>query len=111
MTRTPTSLLERRRQPFEPEAWARFVALDSPSIYSWGRRAGPPEQDAADLVQDVFVVLLRVPPTFTYDRRQRLERRLTPGQEGQLEAGRPAMTWMRAGTRSTRNTRSAGPCG
>ena len=31
MTRTPTSLLERLRQPLEPEAWGRFVALYTPS--------------------------------------------------------------------------------
>jgi hypothetical protein len=30
MTSTPVSLLERPRQPFEPEAWARFVALYTP---------------------------------------------------------------------------------
>jgi RNA polymerase sigma-70 factor (ECF subfamily) len=70
MTKTPSSLLERLRQPFEPEAWARFVALYTPLIYSWGRRVGLQDQDAADLVQDVFVTLLRVLPTFAYDRRQ-----------------------------------------
>jgi RNA polymerase sigma-70 factor (ECF subfamily) len=70
MTRTPSSLLERLRQPFEPEAWARFVALYTPLIYAWGRRVGLQEQDAADLVQDVFVTLLQVLPTFAYDRQQ-----------------------------------------
>jgi RNA polymerase sigma-70 factor (ECF subfamily) len=70
MTRTPSSLLERLRQPFEPEAWARFVALYTPLIYSWGRRVGLQEQDAADLVQDVFVTLLQVLPTFAYDLQQ-----------------------------------------
>jgi RNA polymerase sigma-70 factor (ECF subfamily) len=70
MTRTPSSLLERLRQPFEPEAWARFVALYTPLLYSWARRLGLQEQDAADLVQDVFVTLLQVLPTFNYDRQQ-----------------------------------------
>jgi RNA polymerase sigma-70 factor (ECF subfamily) len=74
MTKTPTSLLERLRQPFEPEAWGRFVSLYTPLIYSWGRRAGLQEQDAADLVQDVFVTLLQVLPTFTYDRCQSFRR-------------------------------------
>jgi RNA polymerase sigma-70 factor (ECF subfamily) len=72
MTRTPASLLERLRQPFEPEAWARFVALCTPLIYSWARHLGLQEQDAADLVQDVFVTLLQVLPTFrswTFSRR------------------------------------------
>lgn len=74
MTKTPSSLLERLRQPFEPEAWARFVALYTPLIYSWGRRVGLQEPDAADLVQDVFVILLQVLPTFTYDRHQSFRR-------------------------------------
>jgi RNA polymerase sigma-70 factor (ECF subfamily) len=69
-TRTPSSLLARLRQPFEPEAWARFVALYTPLIYSWARHLGLQEQDAADLVQDVFVTLLQVLPTFNYDRQQ-----------------------------------------
>ncbi len=74
LTRTPTSLLERLRQPFDPEAWSRFVSLYTPLIYSWACRAGLQEQDALDLVQDVFVVLLRVLPTFSYDRDQSFRR-------------------------------------
>src|SRR5438874_11895333 len=74
MTKTPISLLERLRQPFEPEAWGQFVSLYTPLIYSWGRRVGLQEQDAADLVQDVFVTLLQVLPTFTYDRHQSFRR-------------------------------------
>ncbi len=74
MTKTPSSLLERLRQPFEPEAWARFVSLYTPLIYSWGRRVGLQESDAADLVQDVFVTLLQVLPTFTYDRHHSFRR-------------------------------------
>ncbi len=105
MTRTPSSLLERLRQPFEPEAWARFVALYTPLIYSWARRVGLQEPDAADLVQDVFVTLLRVLPTFAYDReqsfrkwlrtvtlnrwrkdRRRPQHRVVQGQEGRVDA-------------------------
>jgi RNA polymerase sigma-70 factor, ECF subfamily len=104
MTKTPSSLLERLRQPFEPAAWARFVTLYTPLIYSWARRIGLQEPDAADLVQDVFVTLLQVLPTFTYDRQQsfrkwlrtvtinrwrkeckRPQRRMVQGQEGQPE--------------------------
>jgi RNA polymerase sigma-70 factor (ECF subfamily) len=70
MTRTPSSLLERLRQPFEPEAWERFVSLYTPLIYLWGQRAGLQEEDAADLVQEVFVTLLEVLPTFDYDRHR-----------------------------------------
>jgi RNA polymerase sigma-70 factor (ECF subfamily) len=70
MTRTPSSLLERLRQPSEPEAWTRFVALYTPLIYAWGRHAGLQDPDAADLVQDVFLKLVQVLPTFTYDARK-----------------------------------------
>jgi RNA polymerase sigma-70 factor (ECF subfamily) len=67
MTKTPTSLLERLREPFEPKAWERFVSLYTPLIFTWGRQVGLQEQDAADLVQDVFVKLVQVLPTFIYD--------------------------------------------
>ena len=70
MTKTPSSLLERLRQPFDPEAWAHFVALYTPLIYSWARGIGLQEPDADDLVQNVFVTLLQVLPTFSYDRQQ-----------------------------------------
>src|ERR1700686_2389829 len=74
MTKTPSSLLERLRQPFEPEAWGRFVALYTPLIYSWGRRVGLQEQDAADLVQEVLVTLLQVLPSFSYDHQRSFRR-------------------------------------
>lgn len=74
MTKTPTSLLERLRQPFEPAAWERFVSLYTPLIFSWGRRIGLQDSDAADLVQDVFVTLVQVLPTFRYDRHQSFRR-------------------------------------
>lgn len=74
MTKTPANLLERLRAPFEPEAWARFVTLYTPLIYAWARRVGLQEQDAADLVQEVFVTLLQVLPTFTYDRHKSFRR-------------------------------------
>jgi len=74
MTETPASLLERLRQPFDPQAWSRFVSLYTPMIYSWARRVGLQEPDAADLIQDVFVTLLQVLPTFEYDRQKSFRR-------------------------------------
>jgi RNA polymerase sigma-70 factor (ECF subfamily) len=68
MTTTPVSLLERLRRPNEHEAWGRFVALYTPLIYTWARRVGLQESDAADLVQDVFTLLLQKMPHFVYDR-------------------------------------------
>jgi len=74
MFKTPASLLERLREPFDPDAWSRFVTLYTPLIYAWACRARLQEQDAQDLVQDVFITLLRVLPTFTYDRDQSFRR-------------------------------------
>jgi RNA polymerase sigma-70 factor (ECF subfamily) len=67
---TPVSLLQRLRQPAEQEAWARFVELYTPLLYYWARRLGLQAQDAADLVQDVFTVLVRTLPEFSYDHRR-----------------------------------------
>jgi RNA polymerase sigma-70 factor (ECF subfamily) len=67
---TPASLLDRLRRPDEPEAWPRFVQLYTPLLYAWARRAGLQEPDAADLVQDVLLLLVRKLPEFTYDRHK-----------------------------------------
>jgi RNA polymerase sigma-70 factor (ECF subfamily) len=74
MERTPASLLERLRHPGDAEAWARFVALYAPLIFSWGRRVGLQEQDADDLVQDVLLALVRALPGFHYDRHKSFRR-------------------------------------
>jgi RNA polymerase sigma-70 factor (ECF subfamily) len=50
---TSLSLLERLRGN-DPEAWRRLVALYGPLVLYWGRRSGLTEDDAADLLQDVF---------------------------------------------------------
>ena len=67
MTQTPVSLLERLKQQADADAWSRFVSLYTPLIHDWGRGVGLQDQDAADLVQKVFVILLQVMPNFTYD--------------------------------------------
>ncbi|HBI41593.1 MAG TPA: sigma-70 family RNA polymerase sigma factor [Planctomycetales bacterium] len=70
MSDTPASLLERLRDPDAEEAWVRFVELYSPLLLYWARRVGLREPDASDLVQDVFVVLLRKLPEFRYDAQK-----------------------------------------
>src|SRR5262245_18784462 len=74
MTVTPVSLLARLRDSVQQEraaaAWAEFVELYTPLLYSWTTRLGVQPCDAADLVQDVFVVLLRTLPSFEYDPRK-----------------------------------------
>src|SRR5436309_3074845 len=69
MHTTPVSLLERLDRPAErAEAWSRFVELYTPLLFAWASRLGVPEQDAADLIQNVFVSLVRHLPHFRYDR-------------------------------------------
>jgi RNA polymerase sigma-70 factor, ECF subfamily len=67
---TSASLLERLHQPAQEHAWARFVQLYTPLLFFWARRLGLQEPDAADLVQDVFALLVRKLPEFTYDRHR-----------------------------------------
>lgn len=70
MTTTPVSLLERLRQPSEQQAWAQFVELYTPLLFHWTRRLGLAAPDAADLVQDVFTVLVQAMPEFRYDSQK-----------------------------------------
>jgi RNA polymerase sigma-70 factor (ECF subfamily) len=67
MNSTPVSLLEQLRQSPDEAAWARFVHLYSPLLFRWARQAGLDEGDAGDLVQDVFVILLKELPRFEHD--------------------------------------------
>jgi RNA polymerase sigma-70 factor (ECF subfamily) len=71
MHTTPVSLLERLRQPGEQAAWARFVKLYTPLLCHWARRLGARGQDVADLVQDVFTVLVQTLPSFKHDPQKR----------------------------------------
>lgn len=97
MTDTSASLLERLRQPFNADARARFVSLYTPLISAWGRRVGLQESDAAALVQEVFVTLVRVLPTFAYDRDRGFRRwlrtvTLNAWRNGRRAGGRLATT-------------------
>lgn len=47
-----------------------LVRLYTPLICYWGRRVGLQEQDAAELAQEVFILLLRKLPEFNYDHKQ-----------------------------------------
>jgi RNA polymerase sigma-70 factor (ECF subfamily) len=67
MHSTPASLLVRLREPGAEQAWARFTDLYAPLLYDWARRWGLQSDDAADLVQDVFVILVRKLPEFVYE--------------------------------------------
>ena len=66
MDSTSSSLLLRLRRPGEQAAWQRFIDLYTPLLYYWACRMGLAGQDAADLVQDVFVTLVQKLPQFQY---------------------------------------------
>jgi len=74
MHSTPATLLERLRRDTSPADWVRFVRLYTPLLFAWSRRLGLQESDAADLVQDVFLQLVRVLPGFQYDQHRSFRR-------------------------------------
>jgi RNA polymerase sigma-70 factor (ECF subfamily) len=68
MHSTSVSLLQRLRGPEEQEAsWKRFVQLYTPLLFHWARKLGLSAEDAADLVQEVLILLMRKLPEFDYD--------------------------------------------
>ncbi len=71
MLSTSVTLLERVRQRDDQAAWERFVALYTPLLYRWAQRAGLADQDAADLTQEVLVLLMKELPSFEYDAARR----------------------------------------
>ena len=50
---TSTTLIQGVKRQ-EPLAWQRLVQLYSPLVYSWCRKFGVPQADAADVFQEVF---------------------------------------------------------
>lgn len=61
---TSATLLDRLRRPDDPAAWDRFTTLYTPLLHTWAARQGFHPADAADLVQDVLVKLLRELPRY-----------------------------------------------
>lgn len=58
-------------QPFDADAWSRFVALYGPPIVAWCRRYGLQSADARDVAQNVLMQFLRQSARFKYDRTKR----------------------------------------
>jgi len=71
MNTTSASLLERLRKPADRDAWSRFVQIYTPLIYGFTSRLGVPEQDRADIVQQVFTLLVQKLPAFAYEQHKR----------------------------------------
>jgi RNA polymerase sigma-70 factor (ECF subfamily) len=68
---TPASLLERLRLTRQDRDWNRFVALYTPLLMAWAWRFRLTQEDAENVVQDVFLVLFRELPQFSYDPGKR----------------------------------------
>ena len=67
MTDTRTSLLRRVRNPNDAASWSEFVTLYEPLLLSYIRKRGLNDHDAQDVVQTVFITLLRKLPAFELD--------------------------------------------
>jgi len=68
MNTTSVSLLQKlRHEAPGNEVWVRFVHLYTPLLFYWARKLGMRDSDAADLVQDVFAILVQKLPSFEYD--------------------------------------------
>lgn len=69
MLHTPVSLLDKLANPQAEEAWHRFVDLYTPLLYHWAQKMSIPVSDISDLIQDVYVHLLKELPEFQLSRR------------------------------------------
>jgi RNA polymerase sigma-70 factor (ECF subfamily) len=70
MGRTRSTLLMRVRDPADGRAWGEFLRLYEPLLTAYVRRRGPGEDDTREIVQDVFVRLVRTLPDFRLDRQK-----------------------------------------
>jgi RNA polymerase sigma-70 factor (ECF subfamily) len=56
---TRMTLLDRLRDPQDQEAWAEFVRLYGPLVFTFARRRLPQDEDAADVLQEVLSAVMR----------------------------------------------------
>ena len=84
---TSLTLLERLRTPHDDAAWRRFVNLYVPLLFAWARKLGLQESDAADLVQDVLLLLTHKLPQFELDASKSFRGWLRTVALNQLRAG------------------------
>jgi RNA polymerase sigma factor (sigma-70 family) len=64
---TRASLLLRIRDPHDADAWRQFVELYASVVYSFARRRGLQDADAADLMQEVFRAVASSAGRLDYD--------------------------------------------
>jgi RNA polymerase sigma factor (sigma-70 family) len=70
MSTDPASLLQRLQTRDDHEAWERFVELYALLLYFWACRLHLQAEDAADLVQEVFLALLQKLPAFRLEQHR-----------------------------------------
>src|SRR5437762_1319359 len=68
--RTRASLLARLGDPADRAAWQQFVELYGRLVYSFARKHGLQDADAADLTQEVFLSLSQAAGRWRYDPSQ-----------------------------------------
>ena len=64
---TPATLLHRLCNQPVPGDWERFVRLFTPLLRRWAARFGVSDSSVEDLLQELFVLLIRKLPEFRYD--------------------------------------------
>lgn len=67
---TSPSLLLQLRNRNDSLTWSRFVRLYTPLLDHWTAQLGFSEADRADVIQDVFILLLGKISSFQYDASQ-----------------------------------------
>jgi len=67
MNETRTSLLRRVRDTADQRSWGEFKALYEPLLFSYVRKRGLRHDEASDVVQGIFITLIRKMPTFQLD--------------------------------------------
>lgn len=68
---TSSTLLERLRSPEpSPRDWEQFCRLYAPLLLAWAKGRGLREEDAADVAQDVLLLLIRKLPSYVKEPNQ-----------------------------------------
>jgi RNA polymerase sigma factor (sigma-70 family) len=70
MAKTRVSLIQRVRNIADEEAWAQFFSIYRPLMIAYVRKRGVLEDDAADVVQDVFTRLVPALANFEFDAQR-----------------------------------------
>jgi RNA polymerase sigma-70 factor (ECF subfamily) len=65
---TRSSLIRRVRDPSDQRSWREFQELYEPVLLAYLQKHGLKDPDAHDVVQDIFLALVRALPTFELDR-------------------------------------------